>query len=395
MLIFDIILFLVLAYSSFVFFSMLISAIERAGRPEPEQWHYPPLTVVIPAYNEEDTIERAIVSLLNSDYPSLEIIVVDDGSTDRTAEIASKYPVRLLRKKNQGSKAFALNYGIRHARTPLIATMDADSFVMPDTLKKAVRLFSDKDVWAVTGAIKAFGPDSFLTRLQYVDYSIILYTRKILEWLNVVHVTPGGFSIFRREVFDQLGLYDPRSLCEDHEIALRIVKAGKRIRSSLDAVVYTEVPTNWHALFKQRMRWLKGTIYDCFKHWDLFHLPLTQAIFIIPLDLSFTAFMTLTFFRALWDIIIKGVVLLDPVSSFIFFADWSTGIGFLSSPLTIIFAVLFYIAEEEESGGLKKLPLFETVFYVPFFVTFLSAVSVVSVLTLGDMRWEKSRAMSI
>lgn len=390
----DLIVLLFLTYTAFVVILLMAQAIISAGKSDPQTFKLPPLTVVVPAYNEEKVIERAIVSLLNSDYPHLHIIVVDDGSTDKTADIVRKYPVTLLQKKNEGSKALALNYGIRHARTPLIATMDADSFVMPDTLKKMARLFTHGDVWAVTGAIKAFGPPSLLTKLQYVDYSMILYTRKILEWLGIVHVTPGGLSMFRKQVFDTLGMFDPNSLCEDHEIAYRIVKAGKTIRSSLDALVYTEVPQTFTALFKQRMRWLKGTIYDAIKHWDLLLLPPHKGLLLIPLDLSFTTYVFLGLIRFVWDILVKGIFLIEPFKALIFFSDWSTVMAMGLGIMGMVSVVVFFLAEEWETDQLDNVPVLETLLHFSFFMLFLSAVSIVSIFTWRDKKWEKSRATS-
>jgi len=231
----------------------------------------PSVSIIIPAYNEEEFIEKCVKSALDLDYPKekLEVIVVDDGSTDRTPKIVESLKVKYYRKKNSG-KADALNYGIEKAKGEFIATLDADSYVNRDALWKLLSLFEDEDTVAVTAAVKVKQrKQGFWENIQKVEYLFTIFSRKILTFMEAVPVTPGPFSIFRASIFKKIGGFDRNSILEDQEIALRIQKYNYKIRSSLDAEVYTEVPQNFPALFKQRIRWHRGGLHNTIKYLNL------------------------------------------------------------------------------------------------------------------------------
>jgi len=230
----------------------------------------PLVSVVMPAYNEEKYIVSSIRSILETDYPKdkLDIIIVDDGSTDNTCKVAKAFEsenLRVITKKN-GGKGAALNFGLKHARGELVATMDADSYVTKNTIKELIPLFEDAEVMAVTPAVKIRSSDSWLKEFQRVEYLMILFSRKLLSFIDSVPVTPGPFSMFRRKVFDEVGGFDESNLVEDQEIALRIQAHNYKIRSSLTAEVFTEPPDNMKDLMKQRVRWQRGGVRNYWKY---------------------------------------------------------------------------------------------------------------------------------
>lgn len=231
----------------------------------------PTISFIIPAYNEEETIKDTIKSVLNSDYPKekLEIIVVNDGSTDRTAEVVKTIKdkrVKLLNKKNSG-KADSLNYGIKHSKGDIIVTLDADSYIEKDSIKKMLSYFDD-DVAAVTSAVKVKERENmtFLEKLQRLEYLFTIFNRRLFAMINGVYVTPGPFSAFRREIFDIVGGFDTNNIMEDQEIALRIQAANYRIESCMDAVVYTDVPKDFSSFMRQRERWHRGGFRNVLKY---------------------------------------------------------------------------------------------------------------------------------
>ncbi len=249
----------------------------------------PLVSVVIAAYNEEDYIGRCLDSLLAMDYPQdkLDIILVDDGSTDRTLVISKTYEkkgVRIYTKKNQG-KSSALNYGIKKARGEFLATMDADSYVTKNTISELLGHFEDPMVMAATPAIKIAQSKSWIREIQRVEYLMILFSRKLLTFLDSVPVTPGPFSMFRTRIFDEIGGFSETSLVEDMEIALRIQSRNYRIRSSLTAEVYTEPPDNISDLLKQRVRWQRGGFRN---YWEYRRLMVPEygdfGVYFIPLN---------------------------------------------------------------------------------------------------------------
>ncbi|MDP3982313.1 MAG: glycosyltransferase [bacterium] len=223
----------------------------------------PSVTVIIPCYNEEETIEDCISSVLNLNYPKdkLHLVVVDDGSNDSTPKILNRLKalkgIHVISKEN-GGKYTALNIAIPNITTDLIATLDADSFVHKEALSRMVEKFLDPRVMAVTPALKIHNTKSFLGRIQQTEYTLAIFIRNVLASLDAIHVTPGPFSIFRKEVFSKIGLYRQAHNAEDLELALRMQMNQMKIANAYNAYVTTISPTTFTSLFKQRLRWTLG-----------------------------------------------------------------------------------------------------------------------------------------
>lgn len=227
----------------------------------------PAVTIVVPVYNEEAVITSALRSLLTLDYPSFEIIVVDDGSSDRTleraAQLEGKYgdiTLRVVSKRN-GGKASALNAGIALARTDFVLCMDGDSRLDPGTLRAAMRHFADPRVGGVAGNVKVVNRDNVWTRLQALEYLEGLnMARRAQGFLRVVNIIPGPIGLFRREVLRQVGGYDTDTFAEDADLTLKILTAGWHIAYEERAIAYTEAPERFVELVKQRYRWTRGIL---------------------------------------------------------------------------------------------------------------------------------------
>lgn len=235
---------------------------------------YPSVTIIVPCWNEEKTVSKTIHSLLNLDYPKdkLKIMVVDDGSTDSTWSVVQKfqnYPQIELHTKANGGKFTALNYGISKLTTDLVGCLDADSYVHKDSMKKIALYFEDKDTMAVAPSIKLWKPKNVLQLLQKVEYGFGIFTRKLYHYMNAIYITPGPFSIFRREVFEKLGGYEHAHNTEDIQIALRMQKNGFKIAHAHEAIVYTVPPETVKKLLKQRVRWSYGFIKNAYDFRDM------------------------------------------------------------------------------------------------------------------------------
>lgn len=234
----------------------------------------PKVTVLIPAFNEEHSIEPTLNSILASDYPKdrLEVIVIDDGSTDHTYEIAKRFiskNVKVFTKKN-GGKGTALNFAIGKSSGEIVFSMDADTFVEPDSLKKMVRYFKNEKVMCVTPAITLYKPKGILQGIQAIEYLTGIFLRKTFSYLNAVHITPGAFSAYRKTFFEKYGGYDENNLTEDLELALRIQINGGLIENAEDAAVYTLAPKTFSTLLKQRRRWYIGLMKNTWKYRRIF-----------------------------------------------------------------------------------------------------------------------------
>lgn len=226
-----------------------------------------PVTIVVPVYNEETVIASALRSLLSLDYPIFDILVVDDGSTDKTFDIASSLEgrygavtVRVVRQSN-GGKATALNTGIALARTPFVLCMDGDSRLARGTLRSAMRHFEDPRVGAVAGNVKVVNRNNVWTRLQALEYIEGLnLARRAQGFLRVVNIIPGPIGIFRRDVLREVGGYDTDTFAEDADLTLKILTAGWHVRYEERAIAWTEAPESFLDLIKQRYRWTRGIL---------------------------------------------------------------------------------------------------------------------------------------
>ncbi|MEY2664772.1 MAG: hypothetical protein RIT04_580, partial [Candidatus Parcubacteria bacterium] len=192
----------------------------------------PTVSITVPCFNEGKTLSRTVRSLLNINYPAdkLSILIVDDGSTDDTHAVAKTFEsdrVRVIHQKNQG-KYTALNLGIMSSKAEFIGCLDADSTVHPDALRKMLAYFKTDNIMSVTPALHVYKPSNILQLMQRVEYNVGIFAKRIFGKMNAIHVTPGPFSIFRRSVFETIGLFKHAHNTEDMEIAFRIQMHGYR-----------------------------------------------------------------------------------------------------------------------------------------------------------------------
>jgi cellulose synthase/poly-beta-1,6-N-acetylglucosamine synthase-like glycosyltransferase/spore germination protein YaaH/peptidoglycan/xylan/chitin deacetylase (PgdA/CDA1 family) len=229
----------------------------------------PTVSVVIAAFNEATVIARTIRAVLDNNYAPLEIIVVDDGSSDGTSdEVRSNFgdAVTLLVQPN-GGKASALNLGIAMATGEIIIALDADTLFARDTIEKLVRHFADPIVGAVAGNVKVGNRMNPLTHWQSIEYVTSQnLDRRAYAIINSVTVVPGAVGAWRREAILQAGGYSTDTMAEDMDLTWRIRRIGWRIETESAAVGYTEAPDSFRALFKQRFRWAFGTLQSLWKH---------------------------------------------------------------------------------------------------------------------------------
>jgi biofilm PGA synthesis N-glycosyltransferase PgaC len=224
---------------------------------------YPLVTILVPCYNEELGIESAILSLLKIDYPNKEILILDDGSRDRTLEIAKKFErnecVRVIYKQNSG-KALTLNRGIQEALGDYVLCMDADSVLSTNVLKKAISYFeSDKKLGAVAGSVQVGNTKSLLASYQKLEYIIGLnFVKAAQSYLNIVNIVPGPIGVFKRDALLEVGLYHHDTFAEDADLSVRLLMAGYHINYCPEMLATTEVPEKLDQLIIQRYRWSRG-----------------------------------------------------------------------------------------------------------------------------------------
>jgi poly-beta-1,6-N-acetyl-D-glucosamine synthase len=248
----------------------------QAGAPAATFKHCPSVAVIVAGHNEEETIEATLASLWGS-YPRLELIVVDDGSTDDMDGAARRFArthdgVLVLRRPDRGGKSSGMNFGLQFTQAEVIVVVDADSHLGPNAIWELVQPLADPRVGAVAGAVVARNPfDSLATWLQAYEYlSTIFVGRMLSAWLGILGIVSGAFGAFRRSALERVHGWDAGPP-EDLDLTLSLRKAGYEIAFAPYAQCFTDVPVTFWSLIKQRRRWERsGAIRNhCRKHVDM------------------------------------------------------------------------------------------------------------------------------
>ncbi len=375
---------------------LLISFFEGKKKIKKEEHrepiHFPTVTVAVPCWNEEKTLAGTLDSLLKLDYPhdKLSIIVVDDGSRDNTLAIARAYEakhqgvIRVIAKEN-GGKHTAVNMALAESQSDLFGCLDADSFVAPKTLRTIVSYFEhDKEVMAVTPCIHVRHPKTFVQRIQAIEYLMGVFLRKAYGELDAIQVTPGPFSIFRKEVFERIGPYHKAHNTEDFEITLRMHREHLKIVNSHKALVYTVGPATAHGYFHQRLRWARGFLENSLDYRELFFKKKYGNLGLITLPFAFlfvfytvyVAFVAVySFINEMSNVVSRWLTVgIHPsVPTFDMFYFNTQAMSFVAMIMFMLFLVVLYIGNTLSSDRqqfYKNFPFFIVLYpiFVPLFL---------------------------
>lgn len=248
-----------------------------------KRWHLPKVSVLVPAYNEETTIARTLISLHKSDYPvsKMEVIVINDGSTDNTKEVVKKFKkdhkgrfkIRLINRPNKG-KASALNYALRRcAKGSLIMCLDSDSYLEKRALRYAVQHFKDRNTVALSSNVNIVEDGTVLTFVQKFEYIVCYQMKKGQAQLGVEYIVGGIGSMFRRSMLQEVSFYDNNTVTEDIDLTMKIIlnkDKKQKIAYASDSIVYTEAAHSLGDLMNQRFRWKYGRTQTFMKNSALF-----------------------------------------------------------------------------------------------------------------------------
>ncbi len=233
---------------------------------------YPKITAVIPAYNEAENIQATLLSLIQNSVQPDEILVIDDGSTDNTYYIArsleEKYPTLIkVTKKTNGGKASALNLALELAQGEIIITLDGDSFFHKNAIANLIKHFKDSKVAAVSGRVDIAKSGKFISSLQEIEYLISQNMEKrAFSTIAAVPIVPGAIGAWRKSSLQQIGGFKQSTMVEDQDASLAILSLKQKIIYEEKAVAYTEAPSTFNSFFKQRFRWIFGTIQCVWKY---------------------------------------------------------------------------------------------------------------------------------
>lgn len=346
------------------------------------------VSVIVPAYNEEENIGATLDSLLKTKRQRMEIIVVDDGSTDNTVKIIKSIQkqhqdkIRLIQIRNTG-KAEALNKGIREARYGVVITMDGDTIFTADTIPNLIKPFGDKNVSGVAGKVCATESKNLINQFQYLEYVIAQNIDKTaLNYVNAVGVIPGPVGAWRKSDILALGGYSSQTLVEDQDLTLSILALGKKIVYESSALAFTETPYNVRDFVRQRIRWVFGTIQCLFKHRRKLFNPRAKSmgLIVLPNTLIYTVILPLLY--PLMDVIFVTSLAFNFMNQF-----WMMYVIFMVVDMG--YALLAFSKESRHRYLLLLLP-FQRLFY-RFIIYYVVLVSVVRAIEGGEALWNKVR----
>ncbi|MBI2646903.1 glycosyltransferase [Candidatus Woesearchaeota archaeon] len=244
--------------------------------------HVPSVSVIIPSWNEGVGIVKTIQSVIDTNYPKLEIIVINDGSTDNTHDVVLQFidthnsnpkknciPIKYKYVQN-GGKARALNFGTSMALGDIVITIDADSVMDSNAIKNMVKHFTNPRVASVAGNVAIGNCTKPIGLIQQLEYLYGFYFKRAESLMNAVYIVGGAAAAYRKKIVVDLGGFDETIITEDIELSTRLQDKGYRVRYAADAIVYTEGPSNFKGLFNQRLRWKFGRLLTFYKYRHLF-----------------------------------------------------------------------------------------------------------------------------
>ncbi|MER7457214.1 glycosyltransferase [Micromonospora sp. NPDC126480] len=368
---------------------LLVLAGRHARRRRSRRWSWgrpvtDPVSIVVPAYNEQAGIVATVRSLAGGDHRGIEVIVVDDGSTDGTADLveALNLPnVRVIRKPN-GGKPSALNTGIAHARHEIVVMVDGDTVFERDAVRRLVQPFADPSVGAVAGNVKVANRTGLLGRWQHIEYVIgFNLDRRLYETLGCMPTVPGAISAFRRRVLLAVGGVSDDTLAEDTDLTMAVLRAGWRVVYEERARAWTEAPATLPQFWRQRYRWSYGTMQAMWKH--------RRAVFDHGASGRFGRFglPVLALFGVVLPLL--GPVLdLMAVYGLVFLGTTETAVAWLAMlAVQALTALVAFRLDRERLAPLLTLPLQQFAYRQLMYLVLVR--STITALTGTRLRWRK------
>ena len=352
----------------------------------------PFVSIIVPVFNEGKILNRSIQSLLELNYYNYDIIIVNDGSTDDTKVIAESFvglhagkfnPIRIsLINKTNGGKASALNAGIAYSKAEFVLCTDGDSQLSPDSLRNAVRHFKNEKIGAVAGNVKVLNRKKFITDLQALEYIEGLnMARSAQSFLRAVNIIPGPIGLFRKKAIEMAGYYSNDTFAEDADLTLKILAGGWKIYYEPLSISFTEAPSSFQQLLKQRYRWTRGILQSIRKHKKLLINP--------TINFRNTLILWSMFYEALvWPpmniaahLFFIAAALFFGFSSLIIF--WWIGLALLD-----FISALYCIAVEKEEARLLPYTIIYRMFFI-LVIDICKAMSTVEEFLGIRMTWGK------
>ncbi len=398
---------------SFIAFYFLFLFLLTYFQNKKEVFEVPPLTkeyslsIIIPCYNAEKVIENTIKNVLKNGYNGLKkVVVVDDCSTDNSWKIIKKCAQKYEKveavqtPKNTGNAAGAKNYGAKFVDTELIGFTDDDSYPKKGAIEKMVGFFDNKKVGAVTSTVLVKNRNNFILKLQSLEYKVIKFSRKLLEFLDSIYVTPGPLGIYRKSAFDKIGGFDEKNLTEDIEITWHLQHAGYKVKMAIPARTYSIAPSSIKAWIHQRNRWNIGGLQTIMKYRKNFLKKGMLGFFILPffvlswvVGLFGLGILGYRLFRTIFIRSLSASYSIKTQTAILSFGDISIvpsalvffGIAVFILSLTFTLIAILNVREKEY----KRENFFSIAFYMFFYLLAYPIILLISSYRFlkGDLKW--------
>ncbi|MCW0214164.1 MAG: glycosyltransferase [Pseudonocardia sp.] len=364
---------------------MIVAARRHTRRRSDPTWSWgppvtEPVTVVVPAYNESKNIESTVRSILANDHP-LEVVVVDDGSSDGTADLVESLGldrVRVVRQLNAGKSA-ALNTGTANARYDIVIMIDGDTIFEPDTVRHLAQPFGDPKVGAVAGNVKVANTDTLIGRLQHIEYVVGFgIDRRVQDTTRSITTIPGAAGAFRKSALREVGGLSEDTLAEDTDLTIALGRRGWRVVFEDRALAWTEAPATAGQLWRQRYRWSYGTMQALWKHRGALREPGSFGWIGLAHVLLFQILLPLT--APLVDIfLIYGLIFEDPATTLLL---WS-----LMMLVQLASGLYAFHVDGEPKNALWVLPVQQVVYRQLMYIVLVQ--STISAISGVRVRWQK------
>jgi len=366
-----------------------------------QRWHtkrrrfdpafHPPVSVIIPAHNEAALIVGTVCSIVDNGYPSVEVLVIDDGSTDGTAELVQRQfagdgRVSIHREPKAG-KVAALNTALGLARHDIIVAIDADTVVRAGTIATLARHFAAPHIGAVSGNVRVGNRSTWITRFQSIEYICAFnLERRALDLLNAITVVPGAVGAWRKQAIQAVGGFSADTLAEDTDLTLAIRRLGYRIRYDDEAIADTEVPHHTAALVRQRFRWLFGTLQSAWKHRSVLCRPRYGTLGFVGLPCIWLFQMALPLVSPMAEIAIFAALMAGHWEIVVLY--WGALFG-----LEVVAGLLAYALERERPDDLVLL-LGQRVYY-RVVLLYVAGQSLVAAIKGAWVEWTKLERVTV
>ncbi|KKR05731.1 MAG: Glycosyl transferase family 2 [candidate division WS6 bacterium GW2011_GWF2_39_15] len=361
------------------------------------------VSVIIPAWNESVGIVKTVKSVLENDYDNVEILAVNDGSTDNTEKVMNSFvkKIRRLRKSHKwrrkqlrfisytvnGGKGHALNTGVKKATGDIILTIDADSKLDKHAIKNLVVYYQDLKVDGVVGNVIVANSQTILGLTQRLEYLFGFYFKRSHAVMGAEYIFGGACASFRKAVFDHIGYYDEKNKTEDIEMTMRFRFYGYNCTYGEDVICYTEGASDIMGLLKQRLRWKKGRMDTFVKYRSMFFSKDKRHN------------KALTFFVLPYALLAEFQLFLEPISIALLITYSFIALDFLSIAFGILFIfVLYFInglfnGKKINLGLLILFPLTWPLFYFLIWVEYLALLTSIGMVLRGEeivwQQWQR------